>query len=482
MKYEKYRREIDYYIQQHRMDFYRDVAELILKRTTTNNRPVVENALRDFLARSKKYGFDVRTEAHGEVGVIEMGEGEQTLGILAHIDIVPPGDAAAWRNGLPFVMQYLREEGIVIGRGVVDNKGPMVSVLYAMRAVKSLNLPFRHKVQFIVGSREEGTWSDIDLFRATCKLPDYGFTPDGKFPIGNVENGYCDVSLMTPLTPISPDLEYDLEIVDVQCGLSEGTIPPQLNLYVRGEKSYIDQALSESFEVGNSPEKVEVILQEDGIYHMCFHGKAAHSSVPETGENPIWSMSRFLKSARLADNGAQILFPFVIEQIEGFHYGESFELHRENPCCGSQPAEPTKMSMTVLRKTNDRFLANLNIRQGHHVQKQHVYAALRRFSTEYGFDYVVTEWLDPLAVDKDLPFVKTMARIYSEVMGEEECFCAGAGTSYAKALPNMVSFGPLFPKEPDTCHEVNEFIQTDALLDAAMLYAYYITEMAVEEG
>jgi len=46
----------------------------------------------------------------------------------------------------------------------------------------------------------------------------------------------------------------------------------------------------------------------------------------------------------------------------------------------------------------------------------------------------------------------------------------------------VVSFGPLFPGEEDTCHEVNEYIAIDSLLLNAKVFAEAIGRIALSDA
>jgi len=52
--------------------------------------------------------------------------------------------------------------------------------------------------------------------------------------------------------------------------------------------------------------------------------------------------------------------------------------------------------------------------------------------------------------------MQAFARAYETVTGLKNEFTLAYGGSYAKAMKNIVSWGPIFPGEEDTCHEVNE--------------------------
>ena len=62
--------------------------------------------------------------------------------------------------------------------------------------------------------------------------------------------------------------------------------------------------------------------------------------------------------------------------------------------------------------------------------------------------------------------------VYQRVTGdtEHEAFAIG-GATYARAIPNAVAFGPLFPYEEELAHEANEFLSIDSLEKMTEIFA-----------
>lgn len=146
----------------------------------------VERALEHLLAIADKMGF--RTKNYdGYVGTIEWGEGEEMLGILSHVDVVPAGDLSAWQSN-PFEMT--ERDGYLIGRGVADDKGPLLSCLYGMYALKQMGLQPHKRVRFIIGTNEETGWGCIHYYKEhKLEPPTESFSPDGMFTVVNREKG-----------------------------------------------------------------------------------------------------------------------------------------------------------------------------------------------------------------------------------------------------------------------------------------------------
>ena len=69
----------------------------------------------------------------GYAGYVQLGDTGDLVAILAHVDVVPAvGDWVV----PPYSAQII--DGKLYGRGSVDDKGPAIACLYAMKAIKRM--------------------------------------------------------------------------------------------------------------------------------------------------------------------------------------------------------------------------------------------------------------------------------------------------------------------------------------------------------
>ncbi|MBR3289310.1 MAG: M20/M25/M40 family metallo-hydrolase, partial [Clostridia bacterium] len=134
------------------------------------------DALQAYLKMADAAGLRTRN-VDGYVGVAEWGD-DPALGILSHLDVVPAGDG--WTMP-PF--DLTERDGVLYGRGVIDDKGPTVAALFALRAVIECGVPLKRGVRLIVGCAEETGSEDIEYYAAQESFPPMVFTPDGNFPV-----------------------------------------------------------------------------------------------------------------------------------------------------------------------------------------------------------------------------------------------------------------------------------------------------------
>jgi len=473
MIYKNYIKEIDKFIIENEKQYFKDLDELISIPSVSENISEVTKSLHWCINKANSYGLKAEAILDDQIGIIEMGEGDETLGILAHVDVVSAGDESEWTYP-PYKATV--KDGFVWGRGSCDDKGPLLNSLYAMRAVKNLGLPINKKIQLIIGTQEEVKWTDMDAFVANCKLPDYSFTPDGDFPIGNREKGYVDVKLCFEK---KIGTKGSIEITELYGGPTINSVPSEAHAFLKGSLEDVNEVL-ESY-LHEHPENNISVAEENKIICVKSKGVAIHSSYPEKGVNAIWLLSDFLIKLDLVDNGAYKVIKFINEIAKGDFEGEHFGLARGNVYVNGEDMHKTMLSLTLMETKNDQYDLYYNIRQTYGIYKTDIEAGFNLHKEKYQYTFSVVDYMDALYVDSNKPFVKLMEEIYNENTKWTSCFNLGHGTSYAKALPNAVYWGPVFPDEDDLCHELDERVKYNNMILTTKLFSYYIAEIVLSE-
>ncbi len=152
----------------------------------------IDKALWEALRIAGELGFRVEYGSGGYYGFAEMGEGEEMLGILGHLDVVPPGNLEDWNHD-PF--DPIESEGMIYGRGTQDDKGPLLASLFAVKALMDAGVKFNKRVRFIFGTDEESLWRCIKLYVEKEEIPTFGFSPDSRFPVTYAEKGLLQLHL-----------------------------------------------------------------------------------------------------------------------------------------------------------------------------------------------------------------------------------------------------------------------------------------------
>ena len=146
----------------------------------------IDQALRKALQVAGSLGFKTQYGEGGYYGYAEIGEGKEMLGILGHLDVVPPGKLTDWDRD-PF--DPIEKDGMLYGRGTQDDKGPLLASLYAVKALMDAGVKFNKRVRFIFGTDEETLWRCINRYTAKEEMPSFGFSPDARFPVTYAEKG-----------------------------------------------------------------------------------------------------------------------------------------------------------------------------------------------------------------------------------------------------------------------------------------------------
>ena len=116
--------KIRLFLEEHEKDMHDDLKAFIGIPSVSSDHENVVRALRFILELAKTYGFEARSVLEDQVGVIEMGSGDETLGILTHVDVVTPGDMEDWDTD-PFAAVI--KDGRMYGRGTIDDKGMIIA-------------------------------------------------------------------------------------------------------------------------------------------------------------------------------------------------------------------------------------------------------------------------------------------------------------------------------------------------------------------
>ena len=139
----------------------------------------------------KDFGFKTHNE-DGYYVTATVGEGQE-FGILGHVDTVP-FDAKDWSVNPLGEMK----NDMLYGRGVLDDKGPMLACLFAVKELLDLGYKPKYKIKFIFGGNEESGWKCIERFNQVDTMPSIGISPDADFPVINCEKGIVEIYEQQP--------------------------------------------------------------------------------------------------------------------------------------------------------------------------------------------------------------------------------------------------------------------------------------------
>jgi len=422
----------------------------------------VHSCLEYALALSEKLGFTTKN-FNGYAGHAEFGEGEEVVGILVHLDVVPEGDNWTYP---PYGGEI--HDGKIYARGTIDDKGPAIAGLYAMKAVKDSGMPLNKKIRIIFGTDEESGWDDMKYYLENQKAPDVAFTPDAEFPAIYGEKGILIFDFVKTLHKNSP--ESGIVIHKIKGGNRPNMVPDYCEAHISSNPSILEKLTAFLKE---NHLKIEAEVTGDKTI-LKSYGISAHGSLPESGQNAVSQLVLFLNTLDLADGDAADFIHFYSNKIGMEYYGQSMG-------CGFYDEVSGKLifNVGVIDLNEDEIKLTINIRYPVTYTTNVVYDAMEKELEGTGIKLIRGKHdMDPIYLPKDHELIKKLMQVYTKITGDDrEPITMGGGT-YARAMKNAVAFGPLFPGQPELAHQKDEYISVEDLLKITEIYAEALYELA----
>ncbi|MBP5193762.1 MAG: Sapep family Mn(2+)-dependent dipeptidase [Clostridia bacterium] len=414
----------------------------------------VADALAFMLDLGRSMGFKTKNYDN-YVGEIEWGEGEKTLGILCHVDVVPAGKSSSWKYP-PF--SATEADGKIYGRGAMDDKAPAVVCLYAMKTLMDEGFEPTQKIKLILGCDEESGWLCMDHYAKVAKMPDYGFSPDGNFPIIYAEKGILQLTFEykpDSFLSVIKGGERPNMVCDECLALAPitGDTPDTFKITLGdGKKANFTLPVNKFF-----ARQYGLEVHADGS--VSAKGRSAHGSTPEKGENAMLPVLKYLENIGAIDGTLREIF---FEDKLGLT-----RLHDETGYLTMCPG-------MIDKGEHDKFIKlTVDIRYPATYSKDEILSYFKKENV----DYTIFSHQPPLYVDKKSPLIKTLLSVYNEVTGKKAVPIAIGGGTYARALPLGVAFGPEPEDEEATVHEPNEYISLKCIKDTYEIYTKAIKEL-----
>jgi succinyl-diaminopimelate desuccinylase len=423
----------------------------------------VKAALDYMLDLGAKDSFTVKNVDH-VAGHIEMGQGEELLGILCHVDVVPEGDG--WSSD-PFGAEI--RDGKIFARGAIDDKGPTMAAYYAMKVIKDLGLPLNKRVRMIIGTDEESNWRCVNRYFEVEEMPTLGFAPDADFPIINAEKGIWDFAIVQ-----SPGEEVgrsEVNVVDFSSGRRMNMVPDYAIAKVETEKA---TELVEAYELFLQKHSLKGKTDSvDSTLVFELEGVSAHGMEPNNGVNAGLFLASFLADWEL-DAHAKAYFTFIRDYLFGDSRGNKLGVAFHDEMTGDLTLNAGKFRYSKTNDSSVGFTMRYPVTYDWKKEKKILTAELAKLQWHVESFSNST----PHHVDKDSFLIQTLQKVYEEATGEKAELLSIGGGTYARSLKEGVAFGPLFPGSEDIAHQKDEYIDIEDMLKTAAIYAHAIYELA----
>lgn len=457
MDQKEFEQKIDSFIEEWWPTIQNDIAQLVAIPSVENLEEAApgapfgqepKKALEKALAIAQNLGFETK-DMEGYAGYADFkGSTDTQLGIIGHVDVVPAGPG--WDTD-PFQMEV--RDGYLLGRGVLDDKGPSMVMLYAMKFWKDQGVEFPYTIRFIFGCNEETDLLDVEYYRKHEADPAFIITPDAEFPVCYGEKGGYNAT-------ITSGEITDGIIVDFEGGVATNAVPGQATALIRADVEEMEPA-----------DRLTFTQEGTSMVRIDAHGESAHAAMPEKGINAIGLIVDYLLEHNLCN-----------EQERAFlEFDQALLSHTDGSGIGIATSDEYFGPLTVIGGTicrdGDRFAQTLDSRWPTSITPDEITKTLTQQVEKFGGTVDVTMILDTFLVDPEDPTIQTLMDAYVEVTGDTEHkpFTIGGGT-YAREFTKGSSFGPEktwieYPDWAGGMHGPNEAMAIDQLKEALKIYA-----------
>lgn len=417
----------------------------------------IQKALEWVIAKVEADGYTYKNVDNHAMH-IEFGAGEELIGILGHLDVVPEGEG--WTHA-PFGGEIV--DGKMYGRGTSDDKGPIIATYYAIKALLDAGVTFNKRVRIIIGCDEETTWKCMDRYFQTEEQPTFGFSPDANFPIVNAEKG---ITMLDANKTFATKTTATHTLLSITTGTALNVVPEYTVLKIATtDVAALAAALKDAHEV--------TVDEQTQVVTVTFKGKPYHAKDPHKGINSFDLALTALATITLDANAETIKELFTTYLAED-PFGKKLGIFADDDFLGS-----TTNNIGVIAYDGQHLNFGMNIRYPKIVDfDADIYPKVEANLATYGVEVTLKKHTPATYVDHNEPFIQTLFQVYEKHTGQKAEPKAIGGGTYAKVLEKGVCFGPNFPEDGDTrIHQADEFIPVESLIKAATIYAEAIYEL-----
>ncbi len=448
--------KIDRFIAAHETDILSDIGKLIaidsVQGEPAPDAPFgvgVKTALTETLTIAARLGLATKN-CENYIGYAEVAgsDPDKYLATICHVDVVPVGNG--W-NSDPFEM--VLRDGWMIGRGVADDKAPMIACLYALKFIQDEKIPLRYPIRALAGTNEETGMQDVDYYLEHYTAPAFCFTPDAAFPVCNGEKGGFFGIIQSK--PIENGV-----ILDFAGGVAINAVPDRASALVSADITALPEA-----------EFITLTAEGDGKVRIDAQGIAGHAAMPQNTRNAIGLIVTYLLANDLC-NDTERAYLSAIALLHTGHDGAALGI-----ASADEPFGALTIVGGVMQMKGGMMLQTMDCRYPTSTSGAIIEAQLCETLSKYaeGAELGMHKSGDPFFISADTPAICACIDTYNEVTGENATpFTMGGGT-YAKHFPYAVSFGPEhedmeLPEFGGPMHGANEAAPVDKLLEALKIY------------
>ena len=454
-------------VKKYEADFKKDLKALVAipslrdETTVSGNAPFGQScreALDKMMEIARGYGFVVK-DIDGYACSIEYGEGDESVGMLAHLDIVPLGEN--WTHD-PLGCEEVND--VIYGRGTLDDKGPAVAGLTALRMIKDSGVKLNKKLMLICGCDEESGMECMKYYCEHAEVPTMSFTPDAEFPVVYAEKGICIVNI---------EGKVDTPIISMHAGERSNVVIGKASALVAD----FDDAKVDAFDFYLRSHHLQgsVEYTSDGVL-LTVDGAFAHASLPWLGVNAGMHLLNFIGAAYENETCLDLYSMLSDWRGSGSH------IDKNGAYMGFLTA-----NVGIIDIENGELKIVIDHRYPNDTDAEAILEGYTATLAEYGSELkaVLDHNTNPLFLNPNSEMIQILMDAYRRYSGDDftPAMVMGGGT-YAKKLPNCVAFGPEFPFQRSACdeivggpHQADEGIVLEDMMVATAIYAEALVKL-----
>lgn len=442
---------------------------------------------------AQDFGLQYRNVDNRIFEVTLPGKGTEEFGILTHADVVPVVPAEWVVDGQqldPFKVTRVGDK--LYGRGTIDDKGSIATVLYAMKAVKQSQLPLQRSIRLMIETTEETGGDAMKYYRDKTKLPDYNIVLDSKYPAvvaekgtGAIKASFADVktdpqqpaiTAMAGAASANAIAQTATATIEAGNAAALAAVAQKLQAAKDGFVASNQQFGKFSVDLVSSANKIDIKVT----------GSSAHGSRPEEGVNPVPRLASLLQSALMPAQGQPLVqqnqYSEAVRYINGVfgmdYFGKGLNVAYADDFMG-----PLTISPNLIKPGNGQLEVTANARMPRGKSPEQLKAEVEKGIANWSaatqvpvkIDYTQGNWM---ARDPKGAWLSTLLNIFGDTTGLDAKPVPTAGSTTAKLMPNAINFGPAMPGKKYTAHNALEYKEVPDLQADMQMF----TEMLVRIG
>ena len=458
--------KIDDFLDQHRAEIVEDLKRLASQKSVsapaTDRCPFGDDVYRCLslgveMAREKGFAADLYDG--NRYALADFGEGDKLLGIFAHLDVVPEG--GGW-IGDPY--DPIEKDGMLIGRGVSDDKQAAIEGLYTMMAIRDLGIPFHSRIQLFMGGDEETGMEDAQAYVDHQQKPDYAIISDSDFP-------YCECETHTLRFATTTDRPLE-SFKEFYAGEAYNVVPDYAKAIVKADAALeveLRALATERYTITREGE--DLLVEARGI--------GAHASKPDGSLSAAWLLAELFRQVKGLpdyDRETMAFLAHVLSDNEGKALGiaGTDKLGNVLHCISG-----------IIRLKEGKLYLFYDSRATMETERDASFEVLHRLFDPKGWVISEEYFRDGYLIPKEDRRAQMLLDLYKGVTGKDHKPYKTGGATYVRKLKtDAIVFGGNNPEEKfplpagqGFAHQANEAIWPQQILLDIKLYILAMIEL-----